>query len=122
MGNVPDIPHFPNDNNNKKVTPDQYDHIHMYSKSKTHSSYLSVKMHLQNEIIFKTSLSSFFLYFVLSFLNMKRTPVLKALTQYSLKIIMGVIHFQQPSKVFISFIPVCMRSFVRFFIHSFSEV
>ena len=30
------------------VTPDQYDHIHMNSKSKTHSSYLSVKMHLQN--------------------------------------------------------------------------
>ena len=41
--------YFPN-NNNKKETPDQYDHIHMYSKSELHSSYLSMQMRLQNKI------------------------------------------------------------------------
>ena len=46
-----------------KSTPDQYDHRHMYSKSQTHSFYLSVP--LQNDIrqernLFKT-VSKYFL-------------------------------------------------------------
>ena len=69
-------------------------------------------------LLFKMTLK-FFLYFVLSFLNMKKTPVLKVLTHYSLKIIISVIHYQRLSKFsFPSFLCACDRSFFSSFIHS----
>ena len=126
---------FPNTNNNNNKKSNtrsvwSYSDIHMYSKSKTHSSYFSMKMHLQNKLrqernLFKKRLlSSFFLSFFLSFfsflsfLNMKKTPILKALALYSFK------HYNKWDSLsttlsFHSFMHVCERVFFICSFHSF---
>ena len=76
-------------------------------------------MHLLNEIrqernLFKNvSVLSFSISFFLSFLNMKKTPVLKVLTHYSFK------NYNKNDRQSVHVIRSCVRAYVRSFVRSF---